>query len=116
MKKYFILFLCAALILAACISLKSLAVYEPGIWEGEGEGYNGTIRLLVETDSSSIIDITVLEQNDDAMIGGEAISELKEFVLETDSTDIDAISGATQTSEGFINAVDDALLKARMKK
>jgi fumarate reductase flavoprotein subunit len=116
MKKYIVLFVCAALLFAACLSFTSLNVYEPGRWEGSGEGYNGTIRIAVDTDSTSIIDITVLDQNDDAMIGGEAIKELKEFILETDSTDIDAISGATQTSEGFINAVDDALSKAKIKK
>ncbi|MDR1363933.1 MAG: FMN-binding protein [Spirochaetaceae bacterium] len=116
MKKYIALFAGAALLFAACLSLKSLAVYEPGSWEGIGEGYNGTIHLIVDTDSTSIIDITILEHNDDAMIGGEAISELKEFILETDSTDIDAISGATQTSEGFINAVNEALSKARIVK
>jgi uncharacterized protein with FMN-binding domain len=115
MKKYIVLFVCAALLFAACLSFKSLNVYEPGHWEGSGEGYNGTIRIAVDTDSTSIIDITVLDQNDDEMIGGEAIKELKEFILETDSTDIDAISGATQTSEGFINAVDDALSKAKIK-
>jgi uncharacterized protein with FMN-binding domain len=116
MKKCIVLFVCAALFFAACLSFKSLAVYEPGRWEGNGEGYNGVIRLAVDTNSTSIIDITVLEQNDDAMIGGEAIKELKEFILDTDSTDIDAISGATQTSEGFINAVSDALSKAKIKE
>jgi fumarate reductase flavoprotein subunit len=116
MKKYFMLIACAAFILAACLSFSSLAMYEPGKWEGTGDGYNGPIQVLVETDSTSIIDIYVLWQEEDLLIGGAALEELKEFVLETDSTDIDAISGATESSEGFIGAVDDALSKARIKK
>lgn len=102
--------------LAACLSLGKLAVYEAGKWEGSGLGYNGAIRVVIETDTTSIIDINVLPHNEDPLIGEEALRELKEYVLETDSTDIDAISGATQTCDGFIQAVDDALSKARIKK
>jgi uncharacterized protein with FMN-binding domain len=117
MKRYVLLTVCALFGLAACLSFNKLAVvYETGKWEGSGEGYNGVIRVVVETDTASIIDINVLENNEDPLIGGEAIRELKEIVLETDSTDIDAISGATETCEGFIYAVDDALSKARIKK
>jgi uncharacterized protein with FMN-binding domain len=116
MKKYVLLTVCVTLGLTACLSFGKLAVYEAGKWEGSGAGYNGAIRVVVETDTSSIVDINVLEHNEDALIGGEALRELKEYVLETDSTDIDAISGATQTYDGFIDAVDDALSKARIKK
>ncbi|MDR2795841.1 MAG: FMN-binding protein [Spirochaetaceae bacterium] len=116
MKKYVLLIACALLGLAACLSFNKFAVYEAGNWEGSGTGYNGLIRVVVETDASSIIDINVLEHNEDMLVGGEAIRDLKELVLETDSTDIDAISGATQTCEGFIYAVDNALSKARIKK
>ena len=116
MKKYVVLTVFAVLALAACLSFGKLAVYEAGKWEGSGAGYNGAIRVVVETDTTSIIDINVLPHNEDALIGGEALRELKEYVLETDSTDIDAISGATQTCDGFIQAVDDALSKARIKK
>jgi fumarate reductase flavoprotein subunit len=117
MKFYFVLIaVFVATLFAACVSLKNFAVYEPGQWQGTGEGYNGAIVVSVETDSASIIDIKVLEQNEDAMIGGDAISALKDHVLDTDSTDVDAVSGATQTSEGFLNAVNNALSNARIEK
>jgi uncharacterized protein with FMN-binding domain len=115
MKKYVLLIVCALAGLAACLSFGRFTVYEAGNWEGSGIGYNGAIRVVVETDTTSIIDINVLEHNEDALIGGEAIKEIKELVLETDSTDLDAISGATQTCEGFIYAVNDALSKAKIK-
>ncbi|MDR2803146.1 MAG: FMN-binding protein [Treponema sp.] len=115
-NSYIVLIVCVAMILAACLSFKNIAVYEPGLWEGSGEGYNGTILLTVETDSASIIDINILEQHEDEMIGGEAIANLKGFILETSSTDIDAVSGATQSSEGFLKAVNDAMAKARIEK
>ncbi|MDR0663545.1 MAG: FMN-binding protein [Spirochaetaceae bacterium] len=114
-KNLIIACVCAALA-AACLSFKSMTVFEAGKWEGFGKGYNGTIHVVVETDSTSIIDINVLQEDEDLLIGVEAIAELKEFVLETDSTETDAISGATASSEGFMEAVEDALSKARLKK
>ena len=40
------------------------------------------------------------------------MEELLEAVLETGSTDLDAVSGATFSSAGFLEAVEDALGKA----
>jgi fumarate reductase flavoprotein subunit len=116
MKNYLVPAVLAAMFLTACMTLKEFAVYEPGHWTGAAYGYNGRITVSVETDAFYIRDINVLEQNEDAMIGGDAISALTEIILETDSTDIDAVSGATQTSDGFLNAVNNALSKAKIKK
>jgi fumarate reductase flavoprotein subunit len=116
MKKYLALVIFAAAFFTACMTLKNFAVYEPGHWIGAAYGYGGMITVSVETNAFSILDINVMEQSEDAMIGGGAISALTETVLETDSTDIDAVSGATQTSEGFLNAVSNALSKAKIKK
>jgi uncharacterized protein with FMN-binding domain len=116
MKNYLAPAVFVAVFFTACMTLKSFAVYEPGHWTGVSYGYNGSITVSVETDAFSIIDINVLEQSEDAMIGGAAISALTEIILETDSTDIDAVSGATQTSDGFLNAVNNALSRARIKK
>jgi uncharacterized protein with FMN-binding domain len=116
MKNYLVLAVVAALLPAACMTLKSFAVYEPGRWTGRSEGYNGEIAVIVDTDTFSITDINVLKHDEDPIIGGGAITELKAAILETDSTDIDAVSGATLTSDGFIDAVEDALSKAKIKK
>jgi uncharacterized protein with FMN-binding domain len=44
----------------------------------------------------------------------EAMGELLELVLDYQSTGLDAISGATESSAGFLAAVDDALRKANV--
>jgi fumarate reductase flavoprotein subunit len=114
-KKRFIVIAALAAAFFACATLNRLASYEPGRYEGRGQGYGGTIRVLVETDASSIIDIEIADHNEDPLIGGEALSELKEAVLEADSTDIDAVTGATETSEGFLDAVNNALEQAKKR-
>jgi uncharacterized protein with FMN-binding domain len=40
------------------------------------------------------------------------MAELTELVLDYQSTDIDAVSGATESSAGFLAAVEDALGRA----
>ncbi|GMO48162.1 MAG: hypothetical protein Ta2G_03730 [Termitinemataceae bacterium] len=125
MKNLRFLICCLAALLIAALAISCAALngesvrrtgllrhWIPGTYEGEAFGYNGKIKLLVETGSSSILDIRILSQNEDPFIGGEALRTLIEQVLETDSVDIDAISGATITSEAFMQAVKEALLNA----
>ncbi len=77
--------------------------------EGVGQGYRGVIHVLVRSNSRGIQEIEVLEHEEDEFIGGAAIESLIEAVLDADSPDVDAVSGATTSSEGFLEAVRNAL-------
>ena len=80
--------------------------YEPGLYEGTGQGHNGTIKVQILVSGRGIEDIEILEHNEDAF---EALEELKYLALETGSADLDAVSGATISSEGFLSALRKAL-------
>jgi fumarate reductase flavoprotein subunit len=86
--------------------------YIPGIYEGTGQGYRGPIHVEVELSSTGIEDITITGHSEGAYPGGAAMEELLEAVLETGATELDAVSGATFSSAGFLEAVEDALGKA----
>ena len=88
------------------------AGYTPGTYEGSGRGYHGPIYVEVEVSHAGIEDITITSHSEDAYPGGAAMEELLEAVLETGSTEMDAVSGATFSSAGFLEAVEDALEKA----
>jgi fumarate reductase flavoprotein subunit len=88
------------------------AGYIPGTYEGTGEGYRGPIHVEVEVSSAGIEDITITGHSEGAYPGGAAMEELLEAVLETGLTELDAVSGATFSSAGFLEAVEDALGKA----
>ena len=88
------------------------AAYMPGSYTGTGRGYRGPITVQIETSLGGIEDIAVIDHRESAFPGGAAMEELLELVLETGSTDLDAVSGATFSSRGFLEAVDDALSKA----
>jgi uncharacterized protein with FMN-binding domain len=62
--------------------------------------------------SGLIQEIGITAHQEDPFTGGEAMTELLELVLDYQSTDLDAVSGATESSAGFLGAVEDALSRA----
>lgn len=100
------------LTLTACGGAKK---YKAGTYEGSGRGYSkeGAIKVSVTIDESgSIYDAKVLEQTETKEIGGKALDRLLEQLSQKKSENIDTVSGATRTSEGFRQAVKEALKKA----
>ena len=85
--------------------------YVPGVYEGQGRGYRGPIHVRVQISPGGIEDIEITRHGESPFPGLAAMEELLEGVLETGSTDLDLISGASFSSRGFLEAVEDALGK-----
>ena len=102
-------------LLTSCISTSKPAFvsYSPGIYEGVGEGFQGPIYLRVTVNSQAITMIEVVDHQETPGLGAVAIEELVDAVLETNSTDVDSVSGASASSRGFVLALEDALSKAQ---
>ena len=113
MKRLF-LFVLSLGIMAGCAGLSSGNRDDPGeFYEGFGEGYRGPIRLRVRIGTGGDIrGIEILDNGEDPLVGGYALEDLLEAVLSAGSTDIDAVSGATESSAGFLEAVEDAAARA----
>jgi uncharacterized protein with FMN-binding domain len=107
----FLLNIAAPILFPGCLSQTSVqnAGYTPGIYEGSGRGYRGPVHVRVQISPAGIEDIVITSHEEIAYPGAAAMEELLEMVLETGSTDLDAISGATFSSMGFLEAVEDAL-------
>ena len=86
--------------------------YKNGIYEGSGTGYGGTITVQVTLEDDTITAVSVVSApgEDSAYLsqGENVISS----ILSEQSTDVDTISGATFSSTGILEAVNDALSKA----
>ena len=106
--------LAAIILITGCLGSGSARelVYLPGTYEGTGRGYRGPIHVQVQVSLAGIEGIIITGHAEGPYPGGGAIEELLEYVLETGSTDLDAVSGATFSSRGFLEAVDDALRQA----
>ena len=81
-----------------------------GEYEGASPGHRGIIRVRVGLKNGVITEITVIESREDMAVGAAAIEELTDIVLMYNTTEVDAISGATETSKGFLEAVDNAIM------
>jgi fumarate reductase flavoprotein subunit len=119
MKAAFIL-ATAFLILGGCSggngksgSSSSGGMYVPGTYEGSGEGYEGPITVSVTVSENKIIRIEVLEHAETPGYSTAAFKEIIDEVIDFNSTEVDALSGASETSGGLLEAVNEALGKAR---
>ena len=74
-------------------------------------GMGGAIRVEVITFGGQIVNIRVAEQNETPGIGDVALEKLVEQAKERKSAMVDTVSGATITSNAFIEALENALDK-----
>ena len=86
--------------------------YNKGQYEGSSEGHEGIIRVKVETDENKIISIEILEEYEMPEISIHVYDQIIKKVIKRNKADINTISGATYTSEGLIEAIDNGLQKA----
>lgn len=92
-----------------CLSLFLFISSYGATKEGTGSGYNGEIKVSVEVDGSKILSIKVTKDSEDNRIGKPALDKLIAEIIKKQSTNVDAIAGATYTSKGLMEAVSNAL-------
>jgi urocanate reductase len=114
---YLISILSLIMIISACgtMSESGNPLYQAGTYEGSGDGYFGLVSVSVTVTETAITEVEILSHGDTEGIGTIAFEELAQTIIYTNSSDVDVISGATGSSEGFIAAVNDALLHARIE-
>ncbi|MFR4804716.1 MAG: FMN-binding protein [Eggerthellaceae bacterium] len=73
------------------------------------EGLGGPIWVKVSLDGSSIANVEIIRATETEGVGDPALDSLPACIVEAGGTDVDAIAGATVTSAGIIQAVENAL-------
>jgi len=87
--------------------------YKDGIYTGNATGYRPGLVVQVTISNGAITNITIVAHNErDPQHCGLAMKQVPEKIIKNQSTTVDGISGATRTSNGIKNAVNDALTKA----
>jgi uncharacterized protein with FMN-binding domain len=61
-------------------------------------------------EGGNIAEIEIVDSSEDQFVGGEAMEELLELALIYNTADLDAISGATESSRGFLAALENAIM------
>lgn len=119
-KRFLALALTLALSLTACgsqtqepsPSAAGEGKFTPGTYEGVGAGRNGDIKVQVTLSTDEITAVEVLEHSETEGIGDLAFEAICPAVVERQTVDVDAVSGATLTSNGLKEAITAALAAA----
>jgi len=84
----------------------------PGIYTAETIGFGGKYKVSVEVSEDQILSIQVSDHAETIGIGTVALDYVKENILEHQSINVDALSGATFSSKSLKAGVRDALTQA----
>lgn len=87
--------------------------YKDGTYKGQANGYAADMEVEVKISSGKITNVEVVSHNETPGFYEKAFEEVPASIVEKQSTDVDTISGATYSSVGIINAVNDALSDAK---
>lgn len=83
-----------------------------GVYTQTAEGKNGDFEVIVTIEGGNIASVEVGDNDETEDKGGVAIEELPDEIVEAQSYDVDAVSGATVTSEAIEDAVARCLEEA----
>ena len=75
-----------------------------GVYKGTGTGYAGDITVSVQIKDKQIVAIDILSSSDDAAFFNRAKAVI-DRIIESQTLDVDTVSGATFSSNGIISAV-----------
>ena len=87
--------------------------YKDGEYLGKASAYNGNVEVKVTISGGKITAIDIVKTKDDEDYFFDAQKKVIPEILEKQSTDVDAVAGATTSSEGIAHAVQKALEQAK---
>lgn len=94
---------------AVVVAVQNALGLTDGVYAGEGNGFGGPIALEVEVKDGQIAEITIVSHSETPYLSDAAFEAVPASIIATQSTEVDAVSGATASSLGIIAAVENAL-------
>ena len=86
--------------------------FKDGEYEGSGTGIGGKIDVKVTITDGKIANVEIINQSETEGIGTAAFPEYIQQTIDKQGLDLDVITGATVTMDGYKEAVNAALAKA----
>lgn len=88
------------------------AAYTAGTYTASAAGKNGDVTVEVVFSDTAIESVTVTEHQETAGLADPALERIPEAVVEGQTLAVDAVAGATITSEAILTAVADCVTQA----
>lgn len=89
-----------------------MAKLKIGTFTAAAGGHNGDIEVSLTSDGEKITDLKITHEQETPHVGDNAFKWIPERIVKNQSVNVDAVSGATFTSNGIINATKKALTEA----
>lgn len=90
--------------------------YNDGTYVGVGRGYRPNVKVSVTIKNNKITDIQIVSNNETPRYAEIPFNTIPKEIIDSQSTDVDTVSGATRTSNGIMEAVKNALSQAETNK
>lgn len=116
MKKVVTLIVTAVMTVGILAGCGASGKFKDGTYTGEGTGMSKQkqVKVEVKVESGKISDIKVVEQEETpTLFDGVEKNLIPEIIKKQGTEDIEAVSGATLSSNGVIEAVNNALKGAQ---
>ncbi len=94
---------------AIVVQTEDSGKYIDGVYKGSAAGYRGETTVKVTVENGYIASVQVTSTDDDMEFLNFAKISVINDILTSQSTDVDAVTGATYSSNAIINAVSNAL-------
>ena len=86
--------------------------YTPGTYSATAKGIGSDVKVTMTFDEHSITDVQIDVSGETPDIGGKIGPEMQNAILVSQSADVDAVSGATVTSDAIRKAAADCISQA----
>lgn len=87
--------------------------YQDGIYQGSGKGFGGAVKVELEIQDGKITSAKVLSAKTETKQFLKKAETLLQDVIEKQEGEVDAVSGATYSSNGILEGVQEALAQAK---
>ncbi len=98
-----------AMLLCGCSGSGTAASSSSEVLTGTGKGNGGDITVTLTRENGKITKAEIKGDDETPDIGQKAFSTLSDEIVSANACDVDAVSGATRTSDGVISACNAAL-------
>ena len=105
-----LMMLCGASALSEALPAKTLFI--PGTYEAQEQGFGGAITVTVTVSDNEITDVAIVGDAETPTLGGVAVATMGEAIVNAQTPNVDALTGATVTSNAVFRALNDALVLA----
>ena len=92
---------------------ESAAIYTPGTYTASAPGFGGEVVVTITVDETAILSASVEAAGETVGIGSVAAKKLAEEIMAKQSHQLDAVSGATRTSEAVKKACESCIAQAK---